>query len=400
MVRYYILLRNFRNYRLLFSAGFICMFGVWFSIVGIATLLIELGAPVWAITAVGVVSFIPNIFLAPINGIIVDKFRPKPLMVSMFAIEIVTIFMLIFINDLAYLWLLLGIVVVRSVAGTLFYQTESSTLPKFLPKPYLKLANELTSISWTITYTLGMALAGVFIHYFGVRAAFILDFCLYVFSFFILIRLNFKDIAGSSTQGAIKMLKEGFAYIRSRPLVVHLIVIHAFVAVTTYDNLIALLAKFEYKEILSASLVIGLMNMARSAAAFFGQMWLTRIVNLKRYFWLLLGQGGGIMLWAALEFNYWLSFIGIVMAGFFITTVWSYSFTQLQSHVDREFFGRVIAYNDMAYFIVATLTSAAIGALYSLGLALWQITFLMGFMFIIAAVYYKFIVYDRYLSKE
>ena len=227
MIRYIVLLRHSRNYRLLFSAGFICMFGLWFSVVGIATLLIELGAPVWAITAVGVVSFVPNVFLAPINGIIVDKFQPKPLMTAMFITEMISIFMLIFIDSLDYLWLLLLIVVVRSVAGTLFFQTESSTLPKFLSRPYLKLANEMTGIIWTITYTFGMASAGIFIHYFGVRAAFILDFCLYVFSFFILLRLNFKDLARNAPGPVFKMLKEGFSYLRSHPLVVHLIVLHA-----------------------------------------------------------------------------------------------------------------------------------------------------------------------------
>nr|WP_314380394.1 MFS transporter [uncultured Campylobacter sp.] len=395
MIRYIVLLRHSRNYRLLFSAGFICMFGLWFSVVGVATLLIELGAPVWAITAVGVVSFIPNVFLAPINGIIVDKFQPKPLMTAMFITEMISIFMLIFIDSLDFLWLLLLIVVVRSVAGTLFFQTESSTLPKFLSRPYLKLANEMTGIIWTITYTFGMASAGVFIHYFGVRAAFILDFCLYVFSFFILLRLNFKDLARNTPRSVFKMLKEGFSYLCSHPLVVHLIVLHAFVAVTTYDNLIALLAKYRYKEILSASLVIGLMNMSRSAAAFFGQIWLSKIVNKHTFFWILLGQFAGIALWAALEFNYWLSFAGMIAAGFFITTVWSYSFTQLQSHVDREFFGRVIAYNDMAYFIVATLVSAAIGFFFELGFSLSQITFGMGLMFAIAAFYYKFLIYEK-----
>lgn len=395
MIRYIVLLRHSRNYRLLFSAGFICMFGLWFSVVGVATLLIELGAPVWAITVVGVVSFVPNVFLAPINGIIVDKFQPKPLMISMFLTEMATIFVLIFIDSLDYLWLLLLIVVVRSVAGTLFFQTESSTLPKFLSRPYLKLANEMTGIIWTITYTFGMASAGIFIHYFGVRAAFILDFCLYVFAFFILLRLNFKDLARNAREPVFKMLKEGFSYLRSHPLVVHLIVLHAFVAVTTYDNLIALLAKYRYKEILSASLVIGLMNMSRSAAAFFGQIWLSKIVNKHTFFWLLLGQFAGIALWAVLEFNYWLSFAGMIAAGFFITTVWSYSFTQLQNHVDREFFGRVIAYNDMVYFIVATLVSAAIGFFFELGFSLSQITFGMGFMFAIAAFYYKFLIYEK-----
>lgn len=397
MKKYFALLRHDRNFRILFSVGFICSFGVWFSVVGVYSLLIKLNAPVWAISITALFAFIPSVFTAPINGIIIDKFHPKPLLIAMFVTEILTIFGLIFINSLDFLWLLLLIIIIRTIAGTLFFQTQTSALPKFLSKSALKLANEMTGLTWTITYTLGMSLSGIFIHYFGVKTAFIVDFLLYLGAFFLLIRLKFTFTVSKTTQNALEMPRGGLIYIKKTPLVRHYIVIHAFVAFTTYDSLVALLAQYKYAEILSASLVIGLLNMSRSIAAFFGINFLSQVVNERTFFWIILAQGVGIFAWAILEFNFWISLIGAAGAGFCITSVWSYSFTQLQKSCEREYLGRVIAYNDMAYFLVASMTGVMVGALFKIGLNLSLITAVLGFMFFIAAFYYKFVIYERYL---
>ena len=396
MIKYIALLRYSRNFRLFTIVSFICSFGVWFSHTGIFTLLIELGAPVWAITATAALAFIPNIFLAPINGIIVDKLRPKPLMVSMFLIETISVLPLIFIDSLDLLWLLFLMIFVRSGAGTLYFQAAMSMLPKILTKKNLKLANEMFGMLWSVSYTIGMGVAGIFIHYFGVKMAFIFDFCLYFVSFFVLLNLNLKHILPKQGIKIYKMLKDGVIYLKENPIVVHFMVLHAFVGVTSYDSLVALLANYEYKEIMSVALVIGFINMIRAFSSMIGQILLSKIVNDKTLFWLFLGQFAGICAWGVLQFDYFVSFIGLIAAGFCITTLWSYTFTRLQHHCDSEFLGRVIAYNDMLFFIVSALTSAAIGFLYEFGVSLAGVTMMLAGCFLVAGFYYKF-VYNKYL---
>ena len=257
MIKYIALLRYNRNFRLFILVSFICSFGVWFSHTGIFTLLIDLDAPIWAITATAALAFIPNVFLAPINGIIVDKFKPKPLMISMFLIETISVIPLIFIDDLSLLWVLFLMIFLRSGAGTLYFQAAMSMLPKILSQKNLKLANEMFGMLWSVSYTIGMGIAGIFIHYFGVKTAFIFDFLLYFVSFFVLLNLDLKNIIMKPTNKALTMIKEGLIYLKNNPLVVHFMILHAFVGVTSYDTLVALLADYKYKEIMSASLVIG-----------------------------------------------------------------------------------------------------------------------------------------------
>lgn len=395
MIKYLALLRYNRNLRILTSIQMICYFGMWFSHTGIFTLLIDLKAPVWALTLAAAMAFIPNVFLAPINGIIIDKFNPKPMMIFLMFIETVSVLMLVFIDDLSLLWLLFVLIFVRMGVGVTYFQTEMSLLPNLLSKKNLKLANEIHSIIWAASYTAGMGIAGVFIHYFGVKEAFLFDFVLYIFGMFLLTKLNIPNIVKTKTQKAFLMMKEGLKYIKNNPLIVHLILLHSFVGITAYDNLIALMASYQYKEILSASLIIGFMNMTRALSLVVGPIMLSKFINTKTLFWLFIGEFLGIGLWAILQFNYYLGLIGLIAAGFCTSSLWSFTFTMLQNSCDKKFYGRVIAYKDMVYFIISAFVSIAIGAAYELGISLMAITFSMGSAFLIGAFYYKF-VYEKY----
>ena len=395
MKKYYILLRYKPNLRILSSVQFICYFGMWFSHTGIFALLIELDAPVWAITLAAAMAFIPNVLLAPINGVIVDKFSPKKLMMFMLFIEIITVFMLIFIDDISLLWLLFIIIFVRMGVGVVYFQTEMSLLPNLMTKKNLKLANEIHSIIWAVSYTAGMGLAGIFIHYFGIKASFLFDFGLYIVGLGLISRLKAPVVIKTTSQNIFNMMKEGLWYIKANPVLMHIIFLHSFVGVTAYDNLIALMAKYQYKEIMSISLIIGFMNMTRAISLIVGPMILSKFINNKTLIWLFIGEFLGIGLWAVLQFDYYLGLIGLVAAGFCTSTLWSYTFTMLQNSCDKRFYGRVIAYKDMVYYLISATISFMIGILYESGISLAMITFLMAVIFLFGALYY-FIIYRRY----
>ncbi|WP_168236934.1 MFS transporter, partial [Campylobacter fetus] len=350
MIKYLALLRYNSNLRILTSIQFICYFGMWFSHTGIFTLLIELNAPVWAVTLAAAMAFIPNVFLAPINGIIIDKFSAKPMMIFLMFVETVTVLMLVFIDDLSLLPLLFILIFVRMGTGVTYFQTEMSLLPSLMTKKNLKLANEIHSIIWAASYTAGMGIAGVFIHYFGIKEAFLFDFGLYILGMFLLTKLRIPDIVKTRTQKAFEMMKDGLKYIKNSPIIMHLILLHSFVGITAYDNLIALMANYKYKEIMSVSLIIGFMNMTRAISLVVGPIALSKFTNTKTLIWLFVGEFLGISLWAILQFDYYLGLIGLVAAGFCTSTLWSFTFTMLQNNCDKKYYGRVIAYKDMVYF--------------------------------------------------
>ncbi len=391
MKHYIALLQNNETLRRLSVIQLICYFGAWFSHMGIYTLLIQLGAPIWALSTAAAFTFLPSMLLAPFSGAIIDKVNTKRFMLFLTAIEIVTVFWLIFIDSLDALWILLGLIFVRMGTGSIYFQTEMSLLPKLLNNAELKLANEIHSIIWSISYAFGMAVAGFYIHYFGTTSAFVADMILYCIGFALLLRLNIPSLAQKHALHVKAIMLEGFTYLKEHPKIVHLIFLHACVGLTAYDALIALLADQQYKHLLSIPLIIGFINASRAVSLVLGQFFLSRHINPQSLFYLFIAQGLSIILWGVLQFDFYFSFIGILLCGLFTTTLWSYTYTLLQYETDEAFYGRVIAYNDMVFMGVSTFVSFAIGALFEWGMALWLITCLLGSAFLGFAFYWRWI---------
>ena len=391
MKHYVELLRNNTTLRRLSIIQLISYFGAWFSHMGIYTLLIQLDAPVWALSAAAGFTFLPSMLLAPFSGAIIDKVDTKKFMLFLTAIEIVTVFWLMFITSLDALWILLGLIFIRMGTGSIYFQTEMSLLPKLLNNDELKLANEIHSMIWSISYAFGMAVAGFYIHYFGTTSAFVADMVLYCISFYLLLGLDIPSIASKHALHVKAMIWSGFVYIKENPKIMHLIFLHASVGLTAYDALIALLADHQYKQFLSIALVMGFINASRALSQVLGQFLLSRYITKETLFYIFIVQGVGIILWGVLQYDFYLSFIGIFVCGLFTTSLWSYTYTLLQYETDEAFYGRVIAYNDMVFMGMCTLVSFAIGILFEWGLSLSLITGGLGFFFIVFGFYWKWV---------
>lgn len=391
MFAYVALLQNHETLRRLSFIQLLSYFGAWFSHMAIYTLLISLSAPVWVLSFAAAFTFLPSMLLAPFSGAIIDKIDTKRFMLLLTLIEIVTVFFLIFIDSLEFVWVLLALIFIRMGAGSIYFQTEMSLLPKLLNEADLKVANEIHSIIWSISYALGMAVAGFYIHAFGTTSAFVADMVIYSISFYLLLHVKIPTLVHEHSMRVKEMIYSGFVYLKAHPKIIHLIVLHASVGLSAYDALIALLADYQYKEVLSVALVMGFINATRALSLVVGQFALSPLTNKQTLFWVFVAQGVSVMIWGALQYHFYLSFIGILLCGLFTTTLWSYTYTLLQYETDAAYYGRVIAYNDMVFMGMSTLVSFAIGALYEAGLALGVITCLLGAGFIVFGFYWRWI---------
>ncbi|EAL5079279.1 MFS transporter [Campylobacter jejuni] len=395
-MNYIELLKNNKNIRILASVQFIVYFGAWFSQTGVFTLLVELNAPTWATATSAMLAFLPGVLLAPINGVIVEKNKPKKLLLSMISIELISIFCLIFVTSLSMLWLLFILIFIRLCVASIYFQAEMSLLAKILTPQELKLANEMHSVIWAISYTAGMASAGIFIYFLGVKTAFLFDCILILIGISFLVRLSIPDFHQKTQSRFFTMIKEGFFYVLNNKIIFHLILLRAFIGLTAYETLVTLLAQHQYKEVLSAALVIGFLNAVRACSLAIGPMVLSKFINDKNLFYMYLGQGLGIILWALTQFNFYISFLGLIGAGFFTSALWAYTYTMIQKNADKEYHGRVIAYTDMIYLSFSAIISMLMGFLFEIGLSLELITGLLGMIFIFAAFYWKWF-YKKYL---
>lgn len=395
MDNYKNLLQNHPIVRRLTFIQLLSYFGAWFSNVAIYALLIELNVSATLIAVIAALHFLPGALLAPFSGALIDSVNPKRLMLGLLAVEIISTLFLLTIQSSEDIYLLYLLIVVRMGAASVYFTAEMSLLPKLLNGTELKTANELHSMIWSFCYTVGMAVSGLFVYGFGIKAAFVVDALLFLLSFFLLFSLKIdvsdltkplKKIWGS--------MKEGVIYIQSHPRIIYLLILHAAVGFTAFDALVALMAKTVYPE-MSAALAIGFIHAVRAVALVIGPMLLAQWINDRRLLSLFFIQGAAIMLWGMLYHHYYLGLIGAFVTGFFTTTLWSYTYTMIQNSTDADYYGRVLAYNDMIFLSVSAFISYIIGVLFdNLGVSIGGILGLMGFLFMLTALFYRY-----YLQK-
>ncbi|WP_373028477.1 MFS transporter [Sulfurovum sp.] len=367
---------------------FISYFGTWFSQVAIFSMIVAYGADEITIALTAAMAMLPAVILAPFIGIIIDRIEFKKLMLTLLLIEISMTLGFIFINSLEYIWVLMILIFLRSSAASMLFSAEMSLFPKIVQGRMLKNTNEIHSIIWSICYALGMAVGGVATHFMGFDTAFLIDALLYSIATLLLLGLHLSLEKTQHNDSNWQMLKDGFNYLISHKKLLHLILLHAAIGLTSFDALITLLADFQYKEFIAVPLAIGWMNATRALGLMIGPFIISKIISNKNLHYFFILQGLAIMLWSMLEFNFYLALISLFITGFFITTLWSYTYLLIQEETDTHYMGRVISYNDMFFMLSNVFTAMFIGYAAKWGLSLEGITFTLGMGFIVVAGYY------------
>ena len=376
----------------------ISYFGAWFSNVAIYTLLIQMDVEPQTIAFVASLHFLAGVFQAPFSGSIIDSINPKKLMLFLIVIEIVATSFLVLVNQVSDLYLLYTLIFLKMAAASFYFTTEMSILPKIVSSKNLQNANELHSIIWSLSYTLGMAISGFVVYLLGVKVAFILDACMFIISFTLLYNVDIKVVVVKTNENLLQMMGDTFRYIKSSPKAFHLMVIHAFVGLTAFDVLVALMVDKYYASIIATSLALGLLHASRAIGLVIGPMLINKWLNNKFLVYVFILQALAIWLWAYVMHNFYMSLVASVVVGLFTTTLWSYTYTLLHKNIEEKYYGRIIAYNDMLFLSSAALTSFSIGFLAQRDFSLEVITIFLGLGFVVGSVYYAWVLKTQDIS--
>lgn len=392
MNEYIKLLKSEPILRRLSTVQLIAYFGAWFSNVAIYTLLLEMRVSAEIVAFTAMLHFLSGIIQAPFSGSIIDNMKPKKLMLILISFEIFATLFLVFVNDVSDLWLLYMLIFIKMAAASFYFTTEMSLLPKLLDGEKLQRANELHSIIWSFSYTLGMALSGFVVFWFGIKVAFVLDASMFVVAFWLLYKLDINVNFLKSQESLLEMMRDTFRYLKISPHALHLMLIHAFVGLTAFDALVALMVDKYYASVIATSLALGLLHASRALGLVIGPMILSRWISNKRVSYIFVFQAMAIWLWAMLMKDFYMSLIASVIVGLFTTTLWSYTYTLLQKNIEQKYYGRIVAYNDMLFLSSAAFVSFMIGFLATNDYSLEFITSLIGAGFFIGAFYFAWIV--------
>ncbi len=201
----------------------------------------------------------------------------------------------------------------------------------------------------------------------------------------------FPDLQKEGGRSFVAMFRDSFTYLKNTPHIKHLIFLHAFVGFTAFDALVALMVEKYYAQVIAVAIGLGLIHALRAVGLVFGPILIGKWINVKTLPYLFIYQALSILLWALVIEDFYLSLIASVFVGFATTTLWSYTYTLLQQHTDKAYYGRIVAYNDMVFLLTVALISVVVGLMVEAGLSLALITAMLGSVFFLAAIYFVWI---------
>ncbi|MBI3964000.1 MAG: MFS transporter [Chloroflexi bacterium] len=162
-----------RPFRSLFAGQVVSDLGDWLDFLAVIALIVyrwELGAT--ALAAYSVVLAIPTVVVAPAAGVWIDRWPRKRVMIACDLVRAVVAFGLAWAPDLGTL---LGLVLVKGIAGAFFGPARQATIRATVPEADLLAAGSLSQLSVQTGKIVGPALGGLLVALAGARAAFVAD---------------------------------------------------------------------------------------------------------------------------------------------------------------------------------------------------------------------------------
>ena len=375
-------------YKKLAIVQFLIYFGSFFSAVAIYTLVIKLNATPTQIAISSVAFLVPSLF-GFLTGAVVDKHLSKAFMSVILLFEAVFSSLVLFINSIEQFWLLIAFIVLRATCSFIFFAAQMALFPQIAKdEDELKELNSLHSMIWSVNFALGMSVGGLVVKAIGVYGAIVIDIAVFIVAFLIFLSIDI-NLKAKTIHSIAKLIKGGISYLKSKPLTLKLMLLHASIALTNFDTIINLLAKYQYATYIAVPLTIGFLNATRAIALMFGAVIMTKHINKNNLEIFLILQGVAIILWSILQNSFWGSLLSMLFVGFLTTVLWSYTYTFMQTSVDKEYLGRVVAYSDTIFMMVSMSVSFLSGYLYEKGLNVSTITVTLGVGFFAFAIYYK-----------
>ncbi len=383
------LLRDNRDFRLLWFGQIVSQLGDWFNYVALYALLFELVGSASSVALLMVMQLLPIALVGPTAGIVVDRFDRRRIMIAADLIRGMVILGLLLVRSPAMVWLAYAVTAVTVGASGFFEPARSATVPNIVPRKDLVMANAVSTGTWSATLTIGAALGGAAAAFFGRDTAFVINSLSFFVSAICLWRMRVPPRETARAAAGWHGLLEGLAYMRGHRQVAWIALVKGGWAIVGGGLL--LLTVFGDRVFRlggSPDAGIGVLYAARGIGATIGSFTVTAIASasagkLTRVIGPSYFVAGICYALLGLAPSIWLAAIVVVLAHSFGSILWVSSNVLLQIAVPDAFRGRVFAaeliaialvQSAMTYLCAVALDQAGLDPrtlAVAIGLALW-----------------------------
>jgi MFS family permease len=268
---YFRLLRNNRDFRLLYAGTLISLGGDWFLTVALLDLVLSLTGSATLASLMLLCQSLPIFFVTPFAGHVVDRVDRRKLMIIVDVIRTGACLLPLLARTPATLPFAFAGVIIIAVGSSYFEPASQAALPNLVAAEELAPANVLMGSTWGTMLAVGAAIGGAVTMRFGRDIAFVVDAVSFLASAVILwaIRARFSEERAHHEQPPLaESVRETLRYARTHPRVLALLTSKGGYGLGA--GVVAMLSVFGKEVFRAGAFGIGLLFAARGLGALFG----------------------------------------------------------------------------------------------------------------------------------
>jgi len=184
-VTYWALIKGNRDFRNLWLGQLVSNLGDWFNTLALYSLIFQLSGTGEAVAGVLIAKLLPNFFIGPYAGVIVDRFDRKKIMIWSDILRGILVIGFIFLTSKEHLWIAYTLMVFQTGLASFFEPARTAVIPNITKRHEIVAANALAGSTWSAMLALGAAIGGAVMIWLGRDMAFIIDSATFFLSEFL-----------------------------------------------------------------------------------------------------------------------------------------------------------------------------------------------------------------------
>lgn len=359
-----------RNYRLFFAGQSVSLVGTWMQQVAMSWLVYRLTGSAFLLGVVGFTSQIPTFLLAPVAGVLADRWNRRKLLMFTQALAMLQAVFLatVVLAGVVQVWHIVVLSLFLGMVNAFDIPIRQSFVVEIVAdREDLGNAIALNSSMVNGARLIGPTIAGLLVASVGEGICFILNSISYLAVLLALVAMRLEPTSRTEKprRHLLHELREGFSYAFGFVPIRNILLLVALISLTGMPYVV-LIPVFAKEVLHGGAHTFGFLMTAAGCGAFAGTIYLASRKSI-------LGLGRLIII-AAIAFavgiacfavsnRIELSLASLVVAGFGVMTMVASCNTVLQTILDEDKRGRVMSFFTMAFMGMAPFGSFGAGAM-------------------------------------
>lgn len=215
---YISLIKNNTNYRWLWLSQAVSNFGDWFGLLAIYALIAKYSDSELLLGLLIVVKMVSLALFSPMAGYITDRFNRRKLMILCDVLRALAVFSMLLVHSRETLWLAFVLTSIQMMISSVFEPAKTASIPNVTTKEELMNANIISTATWSVIFTTGMAMGGFATEWLGIRVTLLVDAITYLISGWFIWRAAIPQTTMSlqekvRTRNPLTGITEGLSYL-------------------------------------------------------------------------------------------------------------------------------------------------------------------------------------------